>query len=497
MDILKVYAKAQKDLKTDHLVLVNNDWDDFGIQSTFYLSIVIDGKEKKLGELKAVHKKTLSGRVKIVQTDYGLDDSICTLGQSIEYYNDIHRLGKTLERKILKTLRDCAFDSDIYEEFSSLPQFRQSAIRFSTAEQALQRGLELFGAIAERPEKPSLSFNFRALLAGFEAPYKLQFEYFDSESNMIPSNINILIGRNGTGKTQLLSVLAKAISGYGYNSSAELLKAREEQFPSGRPAFGNVIVVSYSAFDSFEIPGKTELEKGKLAAQGHIFGYVYCGLRERVKSGEYKIKSSSEISSEFSAALEVINDDDTLSKVWKLCLSHVLGDPSFARIKRTHLHDQFSKLSSGQKIILSILAKIIEHIKISSIVIVDEPETHLHPSLMAAFLHAIRDILEEFQSFALMATHSPVILQETPSRFVQVLEGGWQRPKVSKLSKECFGEEISTLTAEVFKVDSEESNFLAVLSKLAKSGKSLDEINAMFGKKIGLTARSFIANYYK
>ncbi|MNO68935.1 hypothetical protein D3C76_597810 [compost metagenome] len=497
MSILKIYEKVQKNLKEDHLILVKNDWDDFGLQSTYYLSVVIDGREKKLGELKAVHKKTLSGRVKILETDYGLDDSICTLGQSIDYYNDIHRLGKTVERKILKTLRDCAFDSDIYEEFSKLPQFRQSAIRFSTAEQALQRGLELYGAMPEGSEKPSVSFNFRAQLAGFEAPYKLEFEYFDGKSSMIPSNINVLIGRNGTGKTQLLSVLAKAISGYGYDSSEELLKAREEQFSSGRPAFGNVIVVSYSAFDSFEIPGKNELEKGKLAAQGHIFGYVYCGLRERIRSGEYRIKSSSEISSEFTAALDVINENDTLLKVWKLCLSHVLGDPSFARIKPAHLQDQFSNLSSGQKIILSILAKIIEHIKSSSIVIVDEPETHLHPSLMAAFLHAIRDILEEFQSFALMATHSPVILQETPSRFVQILEGGRQRPKVSKLSKECFGEEISTLTADVFKVDSEESNFLAVLSKLAKSGKSLDDINAMFGKKIGLTARSFVANYYK
>lgn len=494
---MKIYKKVQEELKVDHLVLVSSDWDDFGLQSTFYLSIVIAGKEKNLGELKAVHKKILSGRVKILEAENGLDDAICSLGQSVDYYNEIHRLGKKVERKILTTLRDCAFDSDIYEEFSNLPQFRQSAIRFSTAEQALQRGLELYGAVSKGSEKPSVSFGFRAKLAGFEAPYQLEFEYFDGKSSMIPSNINILIGRNGTGKTQLLSILAKAISGYGYDRSEELLKARAEQFPSGRPTFGNVIVVSYSAFDSFEIPGKNELEKGKLAAQGHIFGYVYCGLRERVGPGEYRIKSSSEISTEFSAALKVINDNDLLLKVWKLCLSHVLGDPSFAGLKPTNLHDQFSNLSSGQKIILSILAKIIEHIKPSSIVIVDEPETHLHPSLMAAFLHAIRDILEEFQSYALMATHSPVILQETPSRFVKVLEGSRQRPKVSKLSKECFGEEISTLTADVFKVNSEESNFLVVLTKLAKSGHSLDDINAMFGKKIGLTARSFISNYYK
>ena len=497
MNCMKILPKAKKGLNEDYLILTRNDWDDFGLQSTFFLSIVIDGNERSIGELKAVHKHVLSGRVRLLEDIDYLDEMVCTLGQSAEYYNDIHRLGTKYERAILTTLRDCTYDPDIYEEFSQLPQFRQSAIRFSTAEQALQRGLELHGAVSEINEKPSVSFDFKAKLAGFEAPYRLEFEYFSSEASSIPSNINILIGRNGTGKTQLLSVLAKAISGYGYDRSEELLKARAEQFPSGRPAFGNVIVVSYSAFDSFEIPGKTKLEKGKLARQGHIFGYVYCGLRERMGSGEYRIKSTSEISSEFQTALKSINDDEILISIWKRCLSHVLGDPSFAQIKQIHLNDVFSKLSSGQKIILSILAKIIEHIKPSSIVIVDEPENHLHPSLMAAFLHAIRDVLDEFQSFAIMATHSPVILQETPSRFVQVLEGSRQRPKVSKLSKECFGEEISTLTADVFKVDSEESNFLTVLKELAISGKSLDEINALFGKRIGLTARSFISSYYK
>lgn len=494
---MKIYTEVQKEAKDDHLVLSHSNWDDFGLKSSYYLTLISNGKEKKLGELKAVNKKVIEGHVDILEHNNTITGMACTLGQSVDYYNDIHRLGTDLEHKILTALRDCTFDSDIYEEFSELPQFRQSAIRFSTAEQALQRGLELYNSAPGEEKRPSVSFSFKANLAGFEAPYKLEFEYFDSEENMIPSNINILIGRNGTGKTQLLSTLAKAISGYGYDDSDEMLSARSKQFPSGRPAFGNVIVVSYSAFDSFEIPGKTELEIGELAENGNIFGYVYCGLRERIEKGQYRIKSTDEISNEFTAALNTIEANKTLLKIWKSSLSHILGDPSFAKIKRDELRANFSKLSSGQKIILSILAKVIEHIKRSSIVIVDEPETHLHPSLMAAFLHAIREVLEEFKSFALMATHSPVILQETPSRFVQILEGTPQKPKVSKLTKECFGEEISTLTADVFKVDAEESNFITVLKNIAKSGSSADEITTMFGKKLGLTARSFIAHYYK
>lgn len=157
------------------------------------------------------------------------------------------------------------------------------------------------------------------------------------------------------------------------------------------------------------------------------------------------------------------------------------------------LRSQFRNLSSGQKIVLSILAKIVEHIEPKSIVIVDEPETHLHPSLMAAFMHSLSSILTKYDSYAIIATHSPVILQETPSRFVQVLSGTMSRPVVKRLSLESFGEEISTLTEEVFGLSFEEANFYAVLRRLSNDGMSKEEINTLFGKKLGLTARSFLA----
>ena len=137
----------------------------------------------------------------------------------------------------------------------------------------------------------------------------------------------------------------------------------------------------------------------------------------------------------------------------------MLGDASFREIEIDNLQKNFLKLSSGQKIILSILAGVFEHISSNSLVIIDEPETHLHPSLVSAFMHSVRSILELFDSYAIIATHSPVILQETPSMFVQVLGGTSRKPRVMELKNECFGEEISTLTEDVFHVSFEEANF--------------------------------------
>ena len=163
-------------------------------------------------------------------------------------------------------------------------------------------------------------------------------------------------------------------------------------------------------------------------------------------------------------------------------------------MKKLASKKEFELLSSGQKIVLSILANIFEHLKKNSLLIIDEPETHLHPSLIAAFMHSIRLMLEKFESYAIIATHSPVILQETPSKFVQILEGSNIRPKVGHLRNESFGEEISTLTEDVFKVSFEESNFYKTLNELSSKGYKTKEIDEIFEKRLGMTARSFLSD---
>ncbi|MBW3510604.1 AAA family ATPase [Janthinobacterium sp. NKUCC06_STL] len=489
---MKIYTSDDTQRNEDiYAVLIKDSWDDYGVQAAFDFYLFIKGKKRHIGEVKIIAENKTSGRVAIKDGISLLPTTFCSLGQSPDYYNALRRLGSKIENQVLTAFRDCAYDPQIYEDFKDLTYFTTSLIRFTRAEQALQYARNLYSSVAGPAQKASYSFDFKTKLPGFKAVHTISFEFFDPTSFKIPSNINVVIGRNGTGKTQILSDLAKAISGYGYDDQDELIDARTKKFPTGRPNFGNTIVVSYSAFDMFEIPGKTRKEINELEKEGHIFGYKYCGLRERTRKGEYKIKSSEEVASEFMEAIDSIEDRGA-KKDWENCLEHILSDPSFSSVNLDTLRSQFRKLSSGQKIILSILAKIVEHIEPTSIVIIDEPETHLHPSLMAAFMHALRTVLTKYDSYAIVATHSPVILQETPSRFVQVLSGTPNRPVVKSLSLESFGEEISTLTEEVFGLSFEEANFYTVLRNLSSDGMSNEEINILFGKKLGLTARSFL-----
>lgn len=56
----------------------------------------------------------------------------------------------------------------------------------------------------------------------------------------------MLVGKNGVGKTQLLTVLADNLSGLSDDQSEINLS-----FPQGRPNIDKVISISFSAFDEF------------------------------------------------------------------------------------------------------------------------------------------------------------------------------------------------------------------------------------------------------
>lgn len=487
---MKIYTNNRpKKNKDKYIFLKHNNWDDYSYQSTYDVYYYNGLKETHVGETKIIDSEQDIGKVTIDNDITTLPYNMCSLGQTVEYYLTLKKLPEF--DLILRALNDCAYDDDIYKLFRDLSQFKSSAVRFSTAEQALSFGREIFTRNIKSDIKPCYSFSFNTLLKGFKRKHKLNFKFFNKKDKKIPSNINVIIGRNGTGKTQLLSDLAKTISGYGFESKDELIESRDNKLGDSSPIFGHVIVISYSAFDNFEIPGKDEQERYKLSSSGHVHGYKYCGLRERINNDQYRLKDILEITKDFHNSFKKIESEGKEGD-WISCIEHVLNDLSFQDLSTNRLKSSFDKLSSGQKIILSILAGVYEHIENNSLIILDEPETHLHPSLMSAFMHSLRDILESFDSYAIIATHSPVILQETPSMFVQVLGGTTNMPSVKALKLESFGEEVSTLTEEVFHVSYEDANFYKTLSNLSKEGYSISEIEKMFEKRLGLTAKSFI-----
>ncbi|PJN92440.1 hypothetical protein CNY89_29680, partial [Amaricoccus sp. HAR-UPW-R2A-40] len=72
------------------------------------------------------------------------------------------------------------------------------------------------------------------------------------------------------------------------------------------------------------------------------------------------------------------------------------------------------KMSSGHAIIILTLTQLVAQVQEKSLVLMDEPESHLHPPLLSAFIRSLSRLLHRQNGVAIIATHSPVVLQEIP-----------------------------------------------------------------------------------
>jgi len=150
------------------------------------------------------------------------------------------------------------------------------------------------------------------------------------------------------------------------------------------------------------------------------------------------------------------------------------------------------RMSSGHAVVLLTITRLVETIEEKTLVIIDEPESHLHPPLLSAFLRALSELLHDRNGVSIIATHSPVVLQEVPRSCV------WKINRVGKLSKpgrpdiETFGENVGILTREVFKLEVVKSGFHDLLVKSVETGATYQEIVTEYDAQLGMEARAIL-----
>jgi ABC-type cobalamin/Fe3+-siderophores transport system ATPase subunit len=140
----------------------------------------------------------------------------------------------------------------------------------------------------------------------------------------------------------------------------------------------------------------------------------------------------------------------------------------------------FLTSSTGHKIVLLIITGLLANIEPCSLVLVDEPETHLHPPLLAGLMHALRNILSEHEAFAVVATHSPVVVQESLARHVGVVRREGDMNAIIPLTGETFGESIGLISAEVFGLQTDVTDFHNILDRLVAKYSDLETIEELF-----------------
>jgi predicted ATP-dependent endonuclease of OLD family len=117
------------------------------------------------------------------------------------------------------------------------------------------------------------------------------------------------------------------------------------------------------------------------------------------------------------------------------------------------------RMSSGHSIVLLTITKLVDTVEEKTLVLLDEPESHLHPPLLSAFTRALSDLLHNRNGVAVIATHSPVVLQEVPRSCVLILSRTRAEARADRPERETFGENVGILTREVFGLEVSKSGF--------------------------------------
>lgn len=433
----------------------NDGWNDFGRKTAFYLFYYKNKSVfSKIGAVKIMNFKEDTRNV-LGDRFLNLPDDFCSLGQEIEYYEQLKLgLGRNLE-SVLWALKDAAFFPEVHDKFENHDTFKKSLIREDEPEQLVRQAKY---RIYDYDLSNLYSFKYSFKPKFSKTAVDIEFNFDNDED--FANRIYAVIGKNGTGKTQLMTSLPFDIS-----------QKADKKFMPKTPMFSKVISVSYSAFDTFEIPKKTS-----------SFNYLYCGLKD--ENGE-RLSEKQQIM-RFHVAWKRVKTLERMIQ-WIKILENFLDEEIldlFIVLDENDNYDVsvegFGKarkmLSSGQSILLYIITEIVANIRFDSIILYDEPETHLHPNAISQLMNTIYALVNKFQSYCIVATHSPLVIQELLSRNVYVIEKEGSFPSIRKLSYETFGENLTVLTEEIFGNRTIPKQYKKILQKLVDKGKSFEEI---------------------
>ncbi|MFV0594084.1 MAG: AAA family ATPase [Shewanella sp.] len=468
------------------IVMRRDSWDDFGYKTTLELTYYPSEGEpgRLLGHVKILNKQDNLGYTQFESPEFNyLGEDYCSLGQSSDYYINI----KNLELdNVLEDIRDCAISDTIRDEFINLEGFNFSLLRSSRASKLLHEAKVIFSSQVTVPNNlnDDFSFNYKIHLPNSREITSIDFNL--SRHDILPYRINIIVGKNASGKSQILSSLALNLSGMALISQGEVSRKNNNFL------FGDVHVISYSPFDTFK--DLSELNGGKISKnniESGLLPYNFYGIRKLVNiegKQEVLLKSHTETKKELSKSYNDIlkkNRRDFLTQMLEICLGqNVVGN-------NKNILDKYDNFSSGQKILFKMITDFLSSVEKDDLVLIDEPETYLHPQGVSNFYHCLNKLLSYTQSYCILATHSPILIQETPSKYINIISNVGSNIKAKKPRTETLGQGLNSIINEVFKVELDDLSFFDTLQSFYERNVSLQELEQILGNSLDFSAKSY------
>lgn len=501
-------------LQVDH-------WNDFSYVTMFALSLHDEsGAYHEIGRVKIGFKgqtdkaptyKSLSDSFK------NLSDGFFSLGQGTDYYKKLYSLPLDLRKALLEKLQDITANPEIIESIQNENVFGVSLLRdysLSIVKGQFARVLEGYPILTD--------FFFRFKREGSATTGEIELDFNVYESSKPSTNIHALIGRNGIGKTTLLNEMIQAVMGLSSSNGNFYSKTNDawsiEYSQISSDYFSSLVSVSFSAFDPF-IPPQEQPDPAKGTC------YFYIGLKD--SKDHSKLRNLEELRNDCARYLLACFSGRNTNKLkrWIKAIKTLGSDENFKNMRLNELlkehmalnegklfndksqepeyidkylkriDPRLSQMSSGHFVVLLTLTGLIARVEEKTLVLMDEPESHLHPPLLSAFIRALSYLLYEVNGVAIIATHSPVVLQEIPKSCVSKIVRSENMISVNSPKIETFGENVGLLTSEVFGLEVSKSGFHTMLSEEvnSKDNKSFEQILSEFDNQLGFEGRGVLA----
>ena len=486
----------------DAIEVEDSNWNDYGYYQLIFLKIWDVFLELRVNPRKDMIRY-LSKTIEKPNDDY-----LCSLG-SIEYYEFLKKyLPYNIRKEWFAKINDLAFNIEELDRISSFYEihgvgynefiknklnnfFNNSFLRNTTIKEikeifhplALsgidesQQAIEIIDSVNDEVPDIRYVFNEGQIKKG-----ELILE--KNRNSFLPMNVYGIVGGNGSGKThKILEIIRGHID--GDNKFSQIIHFSLSPFDSSidveqnenyeRVGFSSVQVQKLSeVLEKTEMLGEDDIKEELLK----LYEGKYLDENKNFVAPNNGVKiEDSFIWYIESLLLDLIASDNKL-KLWEESLNFFSFDEWANKIKMAFCDkkieasdfDLIKNLSSGQATILLYITKLVYSVNKGSLIIFDEPETFMHPPMMKSFIRAVSNIIQKSSAFCLVATHSPVVIQEIPHCNVYKIDS---EHRIERIRYKTYGQNLDTLYKNIYGVALQMTGYNSLLNE--RLNKILEE----------------------
>ena len=496
-----------------------NTWDDYGYRQT--AELIFNGDSGEKSHLIKIYPNTHENFLRIKKNQIENEGKYFLLGQSQEYYefisasleeddlnrwftltgdiaykgNDFITEYTKLKKEYEKSISNNVIHTDD-SSYSLIDMFDRSFFR----DQSFFKWKELLISLHRLTVNESFLSDYKFTIkkgnqTAFEVDVKpkdnISFRVNDRTLPIsVSNNVFCIIGENGSGKTRFIRELSKAI----LNNSSEIsIDNSEYDTQDDANVINKILYCSFSPFDE-----KLDIEID--SEEGDRFEYI--GLLNYDMEVSEDTKIGDRITIDIMKSLQTIKFSVDKSKLWLEAIERISfedwgysliyifkndltrsdefenGEGRTSGFKYVNYKETFQKIknfSSGQKIFLLTITKLILELTERTVVFIDEPELFLHPPMVKSYVRLISDIVSSVNGLGFIITHSPITLQEFPNSCVKQTYRDYNGDYLIKsVDFNTFGENINVINDQIFNIGLQQSGYYNLIERLkfVENGKS-------------------------